>query len=279
LEGVTIKRVSLPEEDFVRECINIVDEAQKRGVVIRILGALAVYIKSSKNPRCKQLHKSLRESEAGIMFTDLDLMAYKKQRKDVRNFFEKYLKYIPDRYINAMFGDRRLIYYHPNNYYHVDIFLSKLEFSHDIYFGEKPGQGRLELDYPTITTTDIILEKLQIHEINKKDIVDLVVLFLSHDLSEVDEKDKINARYIAKILADDWGFWYDATNNLNKVKTFAKKFVEEGKINSHESEIIMKRVDRLLKYIDKQPKTKKWVKRSNIGTKKPWYRVVEEIER
>lgn len=48
-----------------------------------------------------------------------------------------------------------------------------------------------------------------------------------------------------------------ATSDLNKVKDFAKKFVEKGKINSHESKIIMERVDKLLEHIDKEPKTKK----------------------
>jgi len=36
-----------------------------------------------------------------------------------------------------------------------------------------------------------------------------------------------------------------ATSDLNKVKAFTKKFVEEGKINSHESKIIMERIDKL----------------------------------
>ena len=205
--------------------------------------------------------------EGGGMFTDLELIAYKKQRKAVKNFFENDLGYLPDRYVNVMFGSKRNIFYHPKGYFYVDVFFSKLEFSHDVYFGEEPGKGRLELEYPTITLADVVLEKLQIHEINRKDLIDLTVLFLGHELSEEDKRGFINAKYIARVLADDWGFWYDAVNNLNKVKLFVKKATEEGKIKKDESETIIARIDRLLEYIDKEPKTKNWVKRSTFLSK------------
>jgi len=274
-----VHAVALPEDEFVKECIGIVEKAQNKGIILRILGALAVYIKSEHCSRCRELQKSLGRLEGGATFTDLDLMAYRKQSKDIKKFFEKDLGFIPDRYVNTMFGGRRLIYYHPDNYYHIDIFFNKLEFSHDIYFGEKPGKGRLELDYPTITPTDIVLEKLQIHDINRKDIIDLIVLFLGHELSDSEGKALINAKYIAQVLADDWGFWYDATNNLKLVKEFANKFMNEGKLTAEEGKLIIAKVDKLLEYIDREPKTKKWLKRAKVGTKKPWYRVVEEVER
>ena len=274
-----VKGIALPEEEFLNECLELVRKAQEKNIIIRILGALAVYIKSENCPRCRELHRSLGRLGEGVMFTDLDVMTYKKQRKDVKKFLEKELGYVGDRYVNTMFGGKRNIYYHPKNYFYVDVFFSKLEFSHDVNFGEKPGKGRLELDYPTITLTDIVLEKLQIHEINKKDLIDLIVLFLGHGFSEKDEKDKVNAKYIAKILADDWGFWYDATNNLNKVKQIARKFTDEGKMKEEEYNTVAKKVNELLEYIENEPKTKNWVKRSRTGTKKLWYRVVEEVNR
>ncbi len=102
------------------------------------------------------------------LFTDLDLAGYNKQGGDINKFFTKELGFQPDTLVNGMFGHKRRIYYHPQNKYHVDVFMDKLEFSHAVDFGEKPGSGRLELDSPTITAVDIVLEKLQIHEINEK---------------------------------------------------------------------------------------------------------------
>ncbi|MGC8949564.1 MAG: hypothetical protein ACP5OK_09545, partial [Thermoprotei archaeon] len=162
---------------------------------------------------------------------------------------------------------------------HRHVFLNKLEFSHDVLFGEKPGSGRLELDYPTITLADIILEKLQIHFINLKDLIDLIVLFMGHDVSEHANKDMIDGEYIAKVLSDDWGFWYDAITNLNKAKSLAKTFLESGKLTEEQIKIIIERIDTLRKMIDNYPKTKNWEKRAKIGTNKPWYREVEEVVR
>jgi len=277
-----LHRVTLPPEEFVKETIEIVKKAQEKGVIIRILGALAVYIHSSHDNEALELFNKLKRLEGGLIFTDLDLIAYSKQRKEIMDFFEKTLGFKCDPYVKALFGGRRLIYYHPKNLYHVDIFFDKLEFSHDIYFGEKPGAGSLELDFPTISLAHIVLEKLQIHKINWKDLVDLAVLFKAHKLcGEIGEKNKecIDEEVIASILCDDWGFWYDAVNNLNKLKQILDNAVKEGKINSEIANIIQTRIDKLLNYIDSKPKTKNWIKRSKIGTSKPWYREVEELER
>ncbi|MHA1632658.1 MAG: hypothetical protein ACTSXC_07645 [Candidatus Freyarchaeota archaeon] len=274
------KGVSMSVEEFLNEAASIVERAQEENIILRILGALAVHIHCKDDARCAELHKSLERLGKGKpMFTDLDLIGYKAQRKHVKKFFDGKLKFVPDRRINALFGSKRNIFYHPKGRYAVDIFFSRLEFSHDVDFGEKPGKGRLELDFPTITPADIVLEKVQIHEINMKDIVDLIVLFLRHGLSVTEEKDKINCKYIAETLSDDWGFWYDAVNNLEKVKGFATKFSEERKMRKEEAETVIGRVDGLLKAIEEEPKTKRWIKRSKTGTKKIWYRPVEEVLR
>jgi hypothetical protein len=43
-------------------------------------------------------------------------------------------------------------------------------FADELYFCHKiPFKGRLEIDTPTISTTDLLLEKMQIVEINLKD--------------------------------------------------------------------------------------------------------------
>ncbi|MCI4436828.1 MAG: hypothetical protein JHC33_08490 [Ignisphaera sp.] len=125
-----------------------------------------------------------------------------------------------------------------------------------------------------------MLEKLQIHQINFKDLVDIIVLLYGHDLcGDAVHKECVDAKYIAKILADDWGFWYDATQNLGKVKNLLEKLVAEGKIGQDIKAVIEDRINRLHKIVDEEPKTKNWLKRAKIGTSKPWYREVEELVR
>ncbi len=264
--------ITLGEDEFINEALNIVSKAEEKGIILRILGSLAVRLYISGNQQALLLHRR-RLNAPEQVFTDLDLIGYGKQRGSIEKFFND-LQYQPDRIVNRIFGDRRLIFYHPKGYFMVDIFLNKLEFSHDIYFGEKPGKGRLELSYPAITPTDIVLEKLQIHKINRKDLIDLAAIFLVKDVNS--DPLSINGSYIAKILSQDWGFWYDATNNLNKLKSIVKELFELKELQEEYSKIIQK-VDSLLSMIEKEPKSKDWLKRSQIGTKKPWYREVEDL--
>jgi len=270
--------VEMSEDEFVKEAIEIVEKAQARGIYLRILGALATYIRSINNGHADLFRSLERFGQGKPLFTDLDLVGYRKQRGEITKFLRD-LDFRPALQVNAMFGNTRMIYYHPQNKYHIDIFLNKLEFSHDVDFGEKPGSGRLELDYPTICPTDIVLEKLQIHEINRKDLIDLIALFIVHDVQEKADSKVVDAGHIAKTLSNEWGFWYDATTNLGKVKSLLDEPTTQAKLTTLQNQTTLERIDRLLSIIDNTPKTRDWEKRSKTGTSKPWYQQVEEVVR
>ena len=135
------------EDEFLRESVGIVEKAQSRGVCLRILGSLAAYIRAREAGQVDFFRSLGRFGEGMPLFTDLDLAAYGKQRGGIDKVFRE-LSFQADSLVNGMFGHKRLIYYHPQRKFHVDIFLNRLEFSHDVEFGEKPGEGRLEIDYP-----------------------------------------------------------------------------------------------------------------------------------
>ncbi len=90
----------------------------------------------------------------------------------------------------------------------IDVFFDKLEYCHTIDYA-----GRLELDPYSVSLTDILLQKLQIWEINDKDLKDIEYLFTCAPFGDDDDR-KVNVGYVARRLADDWGFWYTATTNL-----------------------------------------------------------------
>ncbi|MEB3860411.1 MAG: hypothetical protein LRS43_04295 [Desulfurococcales archaeon] len=259
---------------MVEKAVGIVEKASSKGVTLRLLGALAVFVRVRDCSECLEAMVSLERLGTGSLFTDIDLAGYSKQRKHIRRFFEEELGFEPDFYVNRLFGDRRLIFQDPRDGVKVDVFLDKLEFSHDVVL-----KGRLEMDYPTIALDDLILEKLQIHEINWKDLVDLAVLFARYDVCREPSRDCINGKRIASILADDWGFWYDAMSNLERLERLLEKSVASGRVSGSLASRVSDRVARLKTMISEEPKTKKWVKRSKIGTSKPWYRRVEEVSR
>lgn len=263
------------DEIFIQDALRVVEWGRNNGLIIRIIGALAVFL------QCKpveDLQKRLGRlgSKDEQRFTDMDLIGYNKQRGKICNMLEKQLGYIIDRYmIMRMAGQKRLKYFHPKNWYGVDIFFNELNFSHMILLGEKPGKGRLELDSPTITLTDLMLEKTQINQINEKDIKDIICILRCHEIGETEGK-AVNAKYFAQVLANDWGFWYDATNNLQKVKTFAEKYQAAGLMSMEELTDVTGKVNRILEYVEKEPKSGNWKVRERVGTSKPWYNVVEE---
>lgn len=258
----------------LRTALELVEAANKRNIVVRILGALAVYLHCKENEETLNFFENAGRLDTGALFTDIDLIAYSKQRRHLISFMKE-LNYDENKMINALFGHKRLIYF--KNQVRVDIFFDKLEFSHDVKFGSEPGKGRLELDYPTITLTDLMLEKLQIHQINKKDIIDMIAVLMSHDVDDYVDREVVDRKYIASILADDWGFWYDALENLKKVELYTIKFRERNFIRIEQFGKVIQNINKIREAIESSEKTKNWLKRSRIGRSKPWYREVGSI--
>lgn len=258
----------------LRTALEVVEAAQSRGIILRVLGAVAAYLHCSENENAILFLKNVGRVDGGVIFTDVDFIAYSKQRKQLISLMRE-LSFDENRAINTLFGHKRLIFFRDG--VKVDIFLDKLEFSHDVVFGCEPGKGRLELDYPTISLTDLLLEKLQIHQINKKDIVDVIAILMTHDVDDVDGREVIHAGYVGRILSDDWGFWYDALENLRKIESFASKFRDEGLITADQYMRISRNIEKLRLAIENSKKTKNWIKRAKIGTSKPWYREVDDL--
>ena len=154
--------------EFVDEALRLVDEAESRGIQLRILGSVAYRLQCPNN-----VH--LFEDMARAL-TDVDFAAEKKQNRAIRDFLMAE-GYQPDEGVYVASEGARHIYLHPETGLNVDVFADELYFCHRI-----PFKDRLDLDSPTICTTDLLLEKMQIVEINLKDFKDTLVLMLEHPL-------------------------------------------------------------------------------------------------
>jgi hypothetical protein len=257
--------LSLSEKfDFAAEAIKIVEEANKAGVILRIMGATAIRIHC---PNSVSLHKAL-----GRELTDMDFIGYSKQREKIEKFFTQEFKYemVKAALTPGLFVNRCIFFDKTEKKPHIDVFLDKLEMNHTIDF-----KDRLDKDSPTIPLAELLLEKMQIVKINEKDIKDAMVLLLEHNLGDSD-KEVINIEYIAKILSKDWGFYYTVTTNLNKVKAFLERYEV---LTNEQRKIISDKIDKLLERIEKEPKTLSWKVRARVGPAKKWYNEVEEVER
>jgi hypothetical protein len=259
-------KMGISSEEVIAKAISIVDAAKAAGIELRVMGALAVRIHSKGK---ETLHKKLKRlgSESATEFTDIDLMSIGNYRASNKDFFEK-LGFVPDRDALA-FWNIRQIYNESSTKIHVDLFFDSLDMCHKIEFKDV-----LKLDYPTIPLAELLLEKMQIVEINEKDLKDSTALIEGHDIGQTDNE-QINGARISKLLAKDWGFYYTVTTNLKKLKDRISIY----ELTAEETKIIASRIDKLLDLIEKEPKTTGWKIRAKVGTKKKWYQDVEEVIR
>jgi hypothetical protein len=243
-------------EVFLTEGKRIVEEAQKAGAVMRVMGPLALHYHF---PEHVDLYARL-ERLGERYFTDIDFAAYGKGREKVMAVM-KALGYECDLNTLMTSGKTRHIYF-GGAVPMIDVFFDKLEYCHTVDY-----TGRLELDAYSVSLTDTLLQKLQIWEINDKDLKDVEFLFTCAAFGDDDDR-KVNQSYIARRLADDWGFWYTATTNLSRVR----EHVDGVSALSEDQRNTIKEVaDRLEARIEAEPKTKGWAKRAKKGTSKVWF--------
>ncbi len=278
--GPGVKTVHLGEAEFCAQSVDLVTRARDAGVPLRILGAMAVYLHSNHRPGTLDRYRALERLGPGRpLFTDLDVIGYADRQKDTQRFFQETMRFSPDFHVNALFSGRRNVFRHPDGLYDIDVFYDVLSFSHDVLFRGSVDGDRLGLDFPTISLADIVLEKLQIHRINRKDLVDLFMLLVGHEVTAEPAEDAVDGRHVARTLSADWGFEYDARANLGKVRGLAEHAVGEGKATRDEQARAAAGIDRLLGLLDREPKSREWQKRAKKGTSKPWFNEVDEIER
>ncbi len=110
------------------------------------------------------------------VFTDIDYAAYGKHRGKLVPFFQK-AGYDFDKDTMMYFGQDRHIYF-GDKIPMIDVFYDKLDMNHMVDY-----RGRLEIHPYCVSLTDLLLQKLQIVEINDKDLKDAMLLLVAAPLS------------------------------------------------------------------------------------------------
>ena len=248
-------------KNFFDAAISIVQAATKMNIQIRLLGATAIYYQC---PNSKLLSDVMKRK-----LTDLDFITLSKFISKIPDLFES-LHFESNERVNALFGAQRQIYLDPATSLHVDIFFDKLSFNHVIDLSH-----RLDRDPITISSADLLLEKLQIVKMSEKDAKDVVVLVHEHDFGKREEGELMDLEYIVKLLSDDWGFFYTVTTNLKKVMEYATGNVS---LAQSDKDLVNKRLDHLVQDLQNSHKSMKWNMRARLGTKSKWYDEAEDVE-
>lgn len=248
-------------EVFLSEARRLIEEAQKQKMVLRVMGPIALHYYF---PDYVDLYRRM-ERLGERVFTDIDFASYGKHRGSLVSFFAKEGYDIEKRAL-LIAGNERHIYF-GERIPMIDVFYDKLSYNHPIQY-----KGRLEIHPHCVSLTDLLLQKLQIVQINDKDLKDVMLLFLAANVSNNDS-DGINAKYIAKIMSDDWGFYYTSTMNLEKVKGH---LVNVKVLDETQRSTICQKADQIIQIIEAEPKSGGWKRRAQAGTKKIWYNDVAD---
>ncbi len=248
-------------ETYLEEARRLTEEAQKNGIFLRAMGPIAIYFYF---PEHIDLYRRM-ERLGDRVFTDIDYASYGKNRGKMIAFFDTQGYQVEKRAL-MMSGGARHIYF-GERIPMIDVFFDELNYNHPIQY-----KDRLEIHPYCVSLTDLLLQKLQIVKINDKDLKDTMLLLLASTVGETDNG-VINAKYVAKLMADDWGFYYTSTTNLTKVKD-ASQNVEV--LTTENRATIHANADRILEFIEKAPKSGKWKNREKTGTKKSWYNEVTD---
>jgi hypothetical protein len=244
---------------FEQEVQRIVQAAMEAKVVLRLLGSLAFQL------HCPE-HGSL-QAKLGRAYTDIDFAGYNKQAKRVSELLAR-LGYQENREIFVVTEGLRAIFENPSSRLHVDVFYEKLDFCHVI-----PWNGRLEADAPTIPLAEMFLEKMQIVQINEKDVIDTIMLLLEHPLGSEDHE-TINMNRVAALCGSDWGLWRTVTMNLDKVGRLAQNYPQ---LDDSAKARVTHQVVAALARIEAEPKSMAWRIRSRVGDRVKWYKDVDEV--
>jgi hypothetical protein len=245
------------EPALVTEGRRICEEAQARGIQVRLLGGIAIWLRATDEVR----------AQMGREYADIDLATVRKSSKPLREMLESF-GYQPDKMFNAVQGDRRLYYHSADGAYHLDIFVDKFVMSHELELG-----SRLETEPVVLPAAELLLTKLQIAELNHKDAHDTTMLLLGHELADSDGPGRLNASYVADVCGNDWGFYTTVTDNLGK----AHQLLETILSDADQRTVVAQRIEALLSDLEAAPKSRGWRRRAKIGRRMRWYETPDEV--
>jgi hypothetical protein len=248
--------VSEIEADIVAEGKRVLDLAKSEGVPLRLLGGVAIRLRAP----------GALPAPFERTYADLDFVTAQGSSGKAQALFRE-LGYEPHKAFNALHGQERLLFFDNENDRQVDVFVGAFAMSHKI-----PVGNRIEVDEATLPLAELLLTKLQIAELNEKDVKDTLALLHGHDVGESDGQ-SVNAARVAELCCADWGLWRTITGNLATTREYVGRY----NLGVENEERLRARIDAILARIEQGPKSRGWKLRAKIGERKRWYELPEEV--
>lgn len=239
---------------IVSSARDLIAELGSRGLTVRALGGVAIAL------RCP----AAADPALARRYEDVDLITDSASGRGIGAALAE-LGYTAYERFNALHGHARMMFTGRDGA-HVDVLIDAFVMCHRLDLRQ-----RLTIDQETLSLSDLLLTKLQIARLNRKDVVDIATLLLDHSLTEDDTG--INHDYIASLLGGDWGWWRTATDNLAMVGEMVGDLGLPGESATRIDERVRALVDR----IASEKKSLRWKTRARLGERVAWRLEPEEV--
>ena len=153
--------------EHVVEAAAIIERVASVGGTARALGGIGIALRCPSAAAGGRLNRT---------YGDLDLATDRKSVAKVTDVITA-SGYAPASRFNAAHGRSRLLFYAADGR-HLDVFIDTFTMCHGLDL-----RPRLGLHTHTLPLADLLLTKLQIAQLNKKDVVDIAALIVDHDLA------------------------------------------------------------------------------------------------
>jgi hypothetical protein len=249
-----VEPFSVPLADIIEEAHRLTAAAQQTGTPLKLTGGLGIYFHSP----------SAREGPLRRDYRDLDFVTLAPHRQAVQRLLET-LGYAADVPFNTLAGHRRLRFWDTHHRREVDVFLDQVRMCHVIDLRTRLGAAEADV---CLAPADLLLMKMQIVEINQKDLIDILALLADHSTAESDT-DTINRTYVAGLAAQDWGLYRTMQLNIPRVLDALAHLPLP-------TEPVRTWLNQLWQAVEAHPKTLAWRLRARVGDRVRWYEVPEE---
>jgi hypothetical protein len=255
--------------DPLAEALRVIALADQRGLFVRLMGGLAFHAQAPT--------WTARISRDG---RDIDLATRGADRKRLGELLVAE-GYQADKQYNALYGHKQLYFVDPAHRRPVDVLVDKLEMCHSFEF-----KDRLGVTSPTLPLAELLLSKLQVVKINRKDVLDALILLSEHPLGENDGASPsagasaaINVPRIVALTSSDWGWWRTITENLGKLRSFVESDLQPDELDTGQPRRFdpIAQIQTLQQAIERGPKSTKWKLRARVGDRVAWYELPEEV--
>lgn len=244
----------MDSDQSIDAALQVVDATRAAGGEVRLIGGIAVAV------RCPSARSG---SPLGRTYSDVDLVTTSRHSPILARCLRD-LGYVPADQFNALHGRTRLMFDDPHGL-HADVFVDRFAMCHRLDFsvGSDPGATTLSL-------AELLLTKLQVADLNEKDVSDTAALLLDHAIGP--GEDEIDSGPITKVLSSDWGWWRTVSENLRAIPGH----LNDLPLSQEEASQVTQRVSDLLDLVERAPKGLRWRMRAKVGDKAAWREEPEE---